>query len=127
MTKYRVTIGNTSIEYAQENHQQAIDLAESNNVVVETINDPDPTVRLPDREVAMWRIRIVLTSMNLLDSVNQLLDVLPEPKKTAANIAWNYGNTIQINSSTVQYLQAGLTLTQDQVSDLFDHAEAINI
>jgi hypothetical protein len=78
-------------------------------------------------EVAMWRIRAVLQVMGLVAQVEQLINLLEEPNRTVALVAWNFGNTIERNSPTVMFLQSGLQLTAVQVDNLFVQADEIVI
>ena len=57
--------------------------------------------------------------------MEQTLETLPEPSKTAANYIWNYGTTVERTSQTVLLLQSALQITNEQVDDLFIQAEAI--
>jgi len=83
-----------------------------------------PTLTVPD-EVQLWRIRTILKLMQLETSIEQTLETLPEPSKTAANYIWNYGTTVERSSQTVLLLQSALQMTNEQVDDLFIQAEAI--
>ena len=83
-----------------------------------------PVLTVPD-EVQLWRIRTILKLMQLETSIEQTLETLPEPSKTAANYLWNYGTTVERTSQTVLLLQSALQITDEQVDDLFIQAEAI--
>ena len=83
-----------------------------------------PVLTVPE-EVQLWRIRTVLKLMQLETSIEQTLETLPEPSKTAANYIWNYGTTVERTSQTVLLLQSALQMTSEQVDDLFIQAEAI--
>ena len=83
-----------------------------------------PTLTVPD-EVQLWRIRTILKLMQLETSIEQTLETLPEPSKTAANYIWNYGTTVERSSQTVLLLQSALQMTDEQVDNLFIQAEAI--
>ena len=89
---------------------------------IQYVNTPALTV--PD-EVQLWRIRTILKLMQLETSIEQTLETLPEPSKTAANYIWNYGTTVERTSQTVLLLQSALQITNEQVDDLFIQAEAI--
>ena len=89
---------------------------------IQYVNTPALTV--PD-EVQLWRIRTILKLMQLETSIEQTLETLPEPSKTAANYIWNYGTTVERTSQTVLLLQSALQMTNEQVDDLFIQAEAI--
>lgn len=76
-------------------------------------------------EVALWKLRFILSQMNLESAITGFLNELPEPQKTAANYIWNYGNTIDRHSPTILYLQTKLNLTDTQVNQIFINANQI--
>jgi hypothetical protein len=78
-------------------------------------------------EVALWKLRFVLSQMNLEQAVSDALNSLPEPQKTAANYIWNYGNTIDRHSSTIMFLQQQLGLTDTQVNEIFIQSNSITL
>ena len=111
-----------------ENHPTII-----NNPDLFEISDDDipqqhqyvnPSYEIP-QEVQLWRIRTVLKLMQLETPIEQALETLPEPSKTAANYIWNYGTTIERNSQTVLLLQSALQMTNEEVDNLFIQSEAI--
>jgi len=81
---------------------------------------------VPD-EVQLWRLRTILNLMNLIATIENALDQLPEPNKTAAKNVWNYGTTVERNSQTVLLLQSVLGLTDAQTDDIFIQAQNIVI
>ena len=76
-------------------------------------------------EVQLWRIRTILKLLNLETQVENILNNLPEPSKTAANYIWNYGTTVERNSQTVVLIQNALEMTNEQIDDLFIQANQI--
>jgi hypothetical protein len=78
-------------------------------------------------EVQLWRLRTILNLMNLIATIETALDQLPEPNKTAAKNVWNYGTTVERNSQTVLFIQSVTQMTDDQVDEIFQQAEAIQI
>lgn len=79
------------------------------------------------QEVQLWRIRTVLKISQLEVQVENALNTLSEPTKTAALYIWNYGTTVERSSQTVLILQSVLQLTDEQVDDLFIQAEQIAV
>jgi hypothetical protein len=77
------------------------------------------------QEVQLWRIRTILKLTQLETQIEDALNTLPEPSKTAANYIWNYGTTVERNSQTVLLIQTTLQLTDEQVDDLFTQAQQI--
>ena len=78
-------------------------------------------------EVQLWRVRTILNLMNLIPTIESALDQLDEPTKTAAKNVWNYGTTIERYSQTVLFIQSVTQMTDDQVDEIFQQAEAIVI
>jgi hypothetical protein len=78
-------------------------------------------------EVQLWRVRTILKLMNLESTIESALDQLEEPNKTAAKNVWNYGTTVERYSQTVLFIQAVTEMTDDQVDEIFQQAEAIQI
>jgi hypothetical protein len=78
-------------------------------------------------EVQLWRLRTILNLMNLIATIESALDQLPEPNKTAAKSVWNYGTTVERYSQTVLFIQSVTQMTDDQVDEIFQQAEAIQI
>lgn len=78
-------------------------------------------------ESQLWRVRTILNLMNLIETIETALDQLEEPTKTAAKNVWNYGTTIERYSQTVLFIQSVTEMTDDQVDEIFQQAEAIQI
>jgi hypothetical protein len=78
-------------------------------------------------ESQLWRVRTILNLMNLIPTIENALDQLEEPTKTAAKNVWNYGTTIERYSQTVLFIQSVTQMTDDQVDEIFQQAEAIVI
>jgi hypothetical protein len=78
-------------------------------------------------ESQLWRVRTILNLMNLIPIIESALDQLDEPTKTAAKNVWNYGTTVERYSQTVLFIQSVTQMTDDQVDEIFQQAEAIQI
>jgi hypothetical protein len=78
-------------------------------------------------ESQLWRVRTILKLMNLIPTIESALDQLEEPNQTAAKNVWNYGTTIERYSQTVLFIQSVTEMTDDQVDEIFQQAEAIQI
>ena len=78
-------------------------------------------------EVQLWRVRTILKLMNLDATIESALNQLEEPTQTAAKNVWNYGTTIERYSQTVLFIQGVTQMTDDQVDEIFQQAEAIQI
>jgi hypothetical protein len=79
------------------------------------------------KEVQLWRLRTILKLMNLEATIENALDQLDEPNKTAAKNVWNYGTTVERYSQTVLFIQSVTEMTDKQVNEIFIQAEAIVI
>jgi hypothetical protein len=78
-------------------------------------------------EVQLWRVRTILKLMNLETTIESALNQLEEPTRTAAKNVWNYGTTVERYSQTVLFIQSVTQMTDDQVDEIFQQAEAIQI
>jgi hypothetical protein len=78
-------------------------------------------------ESQLWRVRTILKLMNLIPTIESALNQLDEPTQTAAKNVWNYGTTIERYSQTVLFIQSVTQMTDDQVDEIFQQAEAIQI
>lgn len=78
-------------------------------------------------EVQLWRVRTILKLMNLETTIESALNQLEEPTQTAAKNVWNYGTTVERYSQTVLFIQSVTQMTDDQVDEIFQQAEAIQI
>ncbi len=89
--------------------------------IEQAFKDKTPT------EVQLWRVRTILKLMNLETTIESALEQLQEPTKTAAKNVWNYGTTVERYSQTVLFIQSVTQMTDDQVDEIFQQAEAIQI
>ena len=89
--------------------------------IEQAFKDKTPT------EVQLWRIRTILKLMNLETTIESALDQLEEPTQTAAKNVWNYGTTVERYSQTVLFIQSVTQMTDNQVDEIFQQAEAIVI
>lgn len=78
-------------------------------------------------EVAMWKLKATLHSMGLLTSVDAALNNLPEQTKTTALLAWEYSPTVSSESIVAKFVQGVLSLTDEQVEQIFTVAETISL
>lgn len=76
-------------------------------------------------EVPLWKLRFILSQMGLEESIIEIMNELPEPQKTAAIYIWNYGNSIDRQSSTVHFIQTALGLTNTQVNNIYIQANSL--
>jgi hypothetical protein len=93
-----------------------------NAVEVRVVNEPDVET-YAEKEVACWRMRAVMELAGLKGQIDALIEALPQPDKTIALAAWEYGNTVSSISPFVKGIQSALSLTDKQVFDFFVQAE----
>lgn len=119
-----VPMDESSFEY-----QQYIQFLQSGGTVEpsELFTDEEVIQANTPLEVALWKLRFVLSQMNLEQSVSEALATLPEPQKTAANYIWNYGNAIDRHSSTIEFLKSYLGLSDTEVNQIFIQANSITL
>lgn len=87
---------------------------------------PPMPARVP-REVPNWRVKVILSSMGMLDRVDAFIDSLPEPQRAVAFHAWNGDARISRKSATVAALASAMQLTDEQLDAMFMQAEALEI
>ena len=75
--------------------------------------------------ITMRQCRLALLAAGLLDSVDTALATLPEPDKSAATIAWEYGASVERLSDFVVGMGPLLGLTDLEVDALFEQAGAL--
>lgn len=69
--------------------------------------------------VTMRQARLALLSADKLAGVQAVIDSLPEPQKTKAQIEWDYSQEVQRLNGFVAVIGPALGLTEDQIDDLF--------
>lgn len=78
-------------------------------------------------EVQLWRLRTILKAQNLFTAVQAVIANIPDPQtKLAAEEGFEYGNVVSRTSPIMLIVQQGLSLTDDQVDQIFIAAEQIN-
>jgi hypothetical protein len=114
-----------------ENHPSVVDKPEVFEIVDTEIPEIHQKlnyigVQVPD-EVPLWRIRAILAMQGKEAQINTAINSLPDPPKTAALYVWQYGTVIERNSSTVQFIQSALGMTDNEVDAIFIEAANINV
>jgi hypothetical protein len=79
---------------------------------------PEPVVEVP-RVVTMRQARLALSGAGKLASVTAAINALPIPQKEAAQIEWEYSQTVERDRGFVLLLSAALGLTDAQLDALF--------
>lgn len=88
----------------------------------------DPNLAKPSvpTSVTMRQARLALLAIDLLDDVDAAIAAIPDPlQRRAAEIEWEYAQTVDRNSIFTMQLSAGLGLTSDQLDNLFLQASTL--
>jgi hypothetical protein len=125
ITKYKISNGVTTIDFATFTDASNFILA--NPIWVGTpIIEYEEEIEQPDlivpNEVPTWRLRAVLALDSKETDVQNAIDTLPEPNKTIAQRAWDFGSNTERTSQTVAFIKGVLSLTDAQVDDYFIQA-----
>lgn len=80
---------------------------------------PSPSV------VTMRQARLALLGAGLLSQVDNVIDGLEEPGRSAARIEWEYATELRRGHPLVAALGSALELTEQQIDDLFLAASEI--
>ena len=124
---YTVVIANEPLEQ----HPSILKNPELFEISEDEIPEKYQYLNMPDFEVpfevALWRIRVILKVMGLETTIETALESLPEPTKTGAKYIWQFGTVIERQSQTVLMLQQVLSMTDEQLDEMFIQAESIVI
>jgi hypothetical protein len=100
-------------------------------VDTQTWRDPTPE-ELAERaradvpvEVALWRLRAAVALAGSSEQVEAAIHALPDPPRTVARIAWEYGNTVERHHPLVTLIATACALDEPGLDDLFRDAAAI--
>lgn len=87
-------------------------------------SEPEVSEPVPE-EVPLWAFRAVLTIQGITPQVEALINGLPEPQKTVANVQWVYGNYIIRTHPLIVALGSQLGMTEAQIDDVFRTAATL--
>lgn len=92
-------------------------------------NTPEPADPVPApviTSVTMRQARLALLGAGLLDDVDAAIAAIPDTVQSrAAQIEWEYAQTVDRNSAFTQQLAPALGLTDQQLDALFTQAAAL--
>lgn len=126
MIKYRVNRLDGSTDFIDEQSAQNYFDSIDNGVSIVIIDEPDSVYIEPENIIVpRWRVKFILQQMDLLGAIDSLLSQLPEPNKTLALLAWNECVDLESQSPTVKFIQQSLSLTDEQVVEIFMNAKNI--
>ena len=130
MIKYKLTKGNTSIDFPSLEAVTAFKNANPDWGNVEAVSYEEvpetPAPVVPD-QVTLWQLRGVLAVMGLENTVTSVINGMPDGnEKKIALRAWEYANNIRRQSPTVEAIKAILNLNDEQTDQIFIQAEQID-
>jgi hypothetical protein len=77
------------------------------------------------KAVTMRQARLALLGAGLLGQVEDALNSMPEPHKSAAKITWEFSGEVQRYNGLVSQLGPALGLTEEQLDQLFIQASKL--
>lgn len=80
--------------------------------------EPEPGPRVPT-QVEMKQARLALLAVNKLHLVQPVIDSLPEPQRSSANIEWEYSLTVVRQNSLVSQIGTAIGLDAAAMDELF--------
>lgn len=126
ITKYKISKDGTTIDFATFTDASNFILANpewAGTPIIEYEEDILPAPVYVPNEVPTWRLRAILAIGGKETDVQNAIDTLPEPNKTIAQRAWDYGSNTERNSQTVAFIKGVLSLTDAQVDQYFIDAD----
>ena len=88
----------------------------------------DPNLAKPPvpQSVTMRQARLALLGAGLLGDVDAAIQAIADPvQRKAAEIEWEYAQTVDRDSAFTQQLAGGLDLTNEALDQLFTQAAAL--
>ena len=91
----------------------------------ESFSPPPPNPVQTPQEITMRQARLALLDIGLLDNVPVVINSLPEPDRTRAQIEWEYSNALQRDNPFVTVLGTALGLSSSDIDNLFITASGL--
>lgn len=88
-------------------------------------SDPEPDPAYVPQRVSMRQARRALHQVGLLEMVDDLINSLDEPERTAARIDWDHAQEVDRQFGLVLQLAPALGLDDSELDDLFRLAGSI--
>lgn len=125
ITKYSVIRDDGRTDFLSMSEAQAYFDSIPNGIRIDVVEEDEPLPPVNDEEIPTWRLRAVCELLELKPQIDAAIAALPDPDKTIAYNAWEYGNTTSRLSPFVLGVQQVLGLTDQQVDDIFVQAKNI--
>ncbi|MEE3704589.1 hypothetical protein V2I29_03185 [Campylobacter sp. CX2-8023-23] len=77
-------------------------------------------------KITLRQTKLILNKKGLLNRVSEFIDSIPdETLKASAKIEWEYANEVDINNPLISVLKQGLSLSDENVKDMFKEASRL--
>jgi len=126
ITKFKISNGTTTIDFATFTDASNFILANpewAGTPIIEYEEDILPPPVYVPNQVPTWRLRAVLALDGKETDVQNAINTLPDPNKTIAQRAWDFGSNTERTSQTVAFIKGVLSLTDAEVDQYFIDAE----
>lgn len=80
---------------------------------------PQEPINPVPQMVFMRQARLALLEVGLLDNIEQIINLMPEPLKSEARIEWEYAAEVRRDWPTLNQIADHLNLTSEYVDELF--------
>lgn len=91
----------------------------------EKFTPPEPTPEPVPSSVTMRQARLALHAHGKLAAVQDAINLLSDPPKTAAQIEWDYASVVERASPFVAMLTPALGMTDAEMDELFREAATL--
>lgn len=128
MIKYVITLENQKIEFPSLEIAQAYKAENDITAEIVTVDDVTATAEKPIhyKDLTPRQMRQVLVLNNIsLDSIDVILNSLPEPQKSLAKIEWEYSVAVRKDNPLISQLASALGLSAEQVHTMWKMAETL--
>ena len=118
----------SSAEFAQSQGwivSETAKIGDSYDAETGEFTTPEPPPSSIPQVVTMRQARLALLQQGLLASIQPAIDALDEPHRSAANIEWEYSQTVERTRPFVLTLGEELELTDDDLDALFTLAATL--
>jgi hypothetical protein len=81
----------------------------------------------PTDSIKAWQAKAVLSLMGLLTAAETAIESLDEPQRTIIKSAWDNNADFPRQSPTILSLAVALSLSEEQVNDMFEQAASLSV
>ena len=115
-------------DHNEMTHNASFQWVETDDAITQTWTVTEKTDAENAQALAEWRnktsvtmrqARLALIEQGLLSQVQDGIALIPEPDRSKIQTEWEYASTVERGSVWVSILQPALSLTDEQMDDLF--------